>query len=89
MLGTQSNTMSMTPMPLPMTDQDSVLTIDTRFGKITLDKSNPIRFPRGLLGMPDRFHFTLMDAKSSRHPQLGYIVCSYMKCHSGTNPRLP
>jgi flagellar assembly factor FliW len=33
--------------------------IDTRFGKITLQKNNPIAFPRGLLGMPNKFHFFL------------------------------
>lgn len=35
--------------------------VDTRFGRITLQRHNPIIFPRGLLGMPDRFRFFLTD----------------------------
>lgn len=41
------------------TEQPEV--IDTRFGKIALRKDAPIIFPRGLLGMPDKFHFFLTD----------------------------
>jgi flagellar assembly factor FliW len=41
------------------TDEPEV--IDTRFGRITLQKESPLTFPRGLLGMPDKFHFFLTD----------------------------
>lgn len=40
--------------------------IDTRFGKIALQKKNPLTFPRGLLGMPDKFHFFLTEFPSSK-----------------------
>jgi len=46
------------------TDEPEV--IDTRFGKITLQKNNAIAFPRGLLGMPNRFHFFLTDFPSTK-----------------------
>ncbi len=35
--------------------------IDTRFGKIAIKRDNPITFPRGLLGMPDKTSFCLLD----------------------------
>lgn len=40
--------------------------IDTRFGKIALQKQSPITFARGLLGMPDKFHFFLTDFPSAK-----------------------
>ncbi len=46
------------------TEQPEV--IDSRFGKIALRKDNPIIFPRGLLGMPDRFHFFLTEFPSEK-----------------------
>lgn len=46
------------------TDEPEV--IDTRFGKITLQKNNPITFPRGLLGMPQSFHFFLTEFPSEK-----------------------
>ena len=36
-------------------------TIDTRFGKVTIYRRNPIVFPNGMLGMPDKFQFCLTD----------------------------
>ena len=36
-------------------------TIDTRFGKIVLQKQNAIYFSAGLLGMPDKISFFLSD----------------------------
>jgi len=46
------------------TDEPEV--IDTRFGKISLQKQNSITFPRGLLGMPERFHFFLTEFPSEK-----------------------
>lgn len=46
------------------TEQPEV--IDTRFGKIALRKDSPIIFPRGLLGMPDKFHFFLTEFPSEK-----------------------
>jgi flagellar assembly factor FliW len=46
------------------TDEPEV--IDTRFGKITLQKNNPVTFPRGLLGMADKFHFFLTEFPSQK-----------------------
>jgi len=33
--------------------------IDTRFGKVIVYRRNPIVFPNGVLGMPDKFQFCL------------------------------
>jgi flagellar assembly factor FliW len=46
------------------TEQPDV--IDTRFGKIALRKDAPVIFPRGLLGMPDKFHFFLTEFPSEK-----------------------
>jgi len=35
--------------------------IETRFGKITVNRENPIAFQKGLLGMPEKTSFALMD----------------------------
>jgi len=35
--------------------------IDTRFGKIAVKRQTPMVFPRGLLGMPERFNFFLTE----------------------------
>ncbi len=36
-------------------------TIDTRFGKVKINRDNPIVFSKGLLGMPDKTQFCLVD----------------------------
>lgn len=35
--------------------------METRFGKVTVYRRNPIIFPNGVLGMPDKFQFCLTD----------------------------
>lgn len=35
--------------------------LETRFGKVTLRKDNPITFPKGLLGIPDKNSYCLLD----------------------------
>lgn len=35
--------------------------IETRFGKVRMKRDNPIQFPKGLLGMPDKQNFCLID----------------------------
>ena len=45
---------------------DEPETVDTRFGRITLQKDKPITFHRGLLGMADKFNFFLTDMPSAK-----------------------
>jgi flagellar assembly factor FliW len=45
---------------------DESETIDTRFGKITVKKDNPIVFSRGLLGIPNKFNFFLTEFVSDK-----------------------
>lgn len=33
--------------------------IDTRFGQVTIKRANPIKFPKGMLGIPERCNFCL------------------------------
>jgi flagellar assembly factor FliW len=40
--------------------------IDTRFGKVTVSRKNPITFPNGLLGMPDKSEFCLTGFPSEK-----------------------
>jgi len=49
--------------------------IDTRFGKIMLRRDKPISFPRGLLGMPDKFHFFLTEFPSEKLNRFKLLQC--------------
>jgi len=40
--------------------------IETRFGRIAISKDNPIKFPQGLLGMPDKGNFFLTEFPSEK-----------------------
>ncbi len=48
------------------TDLPETEVLDTRFGKITLSRKNPITFPNGLLGMPDKLQFCLTSLPSEK-----------------------
>lgn len=43
--------------------------IDTRFGKIAIRRDNPISFPHGLLGMPDKTSFCLLEFPIAKFSQ--------------------
>jgi flagellar assembly factor FliW len=40
--------------------------MDTRFGRITVDRNQPIIFPNGMLGIPDRMQFCLTRFPSEK-----------------------
>lgn len=40
--------------------------LDTRFGKVTIYRKNPIVFPNGLLGIPDKFEYCLTKFPSEK-----------------------
>lgn len=48
---------------IPMGADES---IETRFGTVTVRKDNPIVFPHGLLGMPERVNFFLTEFPSEK-----------------------
>jgi flagellar assembly factor FliW len=41
-------------------------TLETRFGTVTIYPKNPIVFPNGLLGLPDKFQFCLSPLPSDK-----------------------
>lgn len=43
--------------------------ISTRFGKIAIRRDKPMRFARGLLGMPEKMNFCLLDFPVKKFPQ--------------------
>lgn len=49
-----------------VTETPDTEVIDTRFGKVTLYRKNPIVFPNGVLGMPDKFQFCLTSFPSEK-----------------------
>ena len=49
--------------PMPEAESD---VIDTRFGKVQLYRRQPIVFPNGLLGMPDKGQFCLTNFPSEK-----------------------
>jgi flagellar assembly factor FliW len=40
--------------------------VETRFGQVTIYRKNPIIFPAGLLGMPDKMQFCLTNFPSAK-----------------------
>lgn len=44
-------------------------TVKSRFGDVTVDMSRTVAFPRGLLGMPDKFRFVLANFPSPKMQQ--------------------
>lgn len=61
---TGSGNVAMPPqMPNDVADTEVV---NTRFGKVTVFRKNPVVFPNGLLGMPDKFEFCLTKFPSEK-----------------------
>lgn len=68
MLGSEmrsEGSMSITSV-IMVQDSTECEVIDTRFGKVTIDKSKPVIFPKGLLGLPNKFHFSLTEFPSEK-----------------------
>lgn len=40
--------------------------VETRFGKVTISRGNPINFPKGMLGIPERCNFCLAKMPSKK-----------------------
>ena len=58
--------MSITSVIMVQDDSSDNEVIDTRFGKVTIDKAKPVIFPKGLLGLPNKFHFSLTEFPSEK-----------------------
>lgn len=52
--------------PSAMEEPSASEVVDTRFGKVTIYRKNPIVFPNGLLGMPDKMQFCLTSFPSAK-----------------------
>ncbi len=52
--------------PEPVADDHSPEVIDTRFGEVTIYRKDPVVFPNGLLGMPDKFEYCLTKLPSDK-----------------------
>ena len=62
MLMTGSGPVNMPAMPA----QSDGEVVDTRFGKVKIYRTNPIVFPNGMLGMPDKFEYCLTQFPSEK-----------------------
>ncbi len=51
------------------------ITIESRFGSITVNAENAVFFPHGLLGLPDNLHFVLSEI-----PQQGMSNFRLLQC---------
>lgn len=49
--------------------------IDTRFGKVAVQKDSFVSFPRGLLGMPDKRNFSVTDFPSKKLYKFKLLQC--------------
>lgn len=52
--------------PQAMQEPSGGEAIDTRFGRVTIYRKNPLIFPNGLLGMPDKFEYCLTSFPSEK-----------------------
>lgn len=50
----------------PVADRPETEVIETRFGKVTVYRKNPIIFPNGMLGMPDKMQFCMTNFPSPK-----------------------
>lgn len=49
-----------------LSEQPETEAVDTRFGKVTIQRRRPIRFLNGMLGMPDKVQFCLANMPSEK-----------------------
>lgn len=61
---TGSGTAAIPPQPVPGGNDTEV--VDTRFGQVTVYRKNPVIFPNGMLGMPDKFEYCLTKLPSDK-----------------------
>lgn len=66
MVMTGSGSSVVPPQKMPDEKDTSIEIIDTRFGKVKINRKNPIVFPNGMLGMPDKFEYCLTDFSSDK-----------------------
>lgn len=70
---------AMTPDPMknkhPVPGSDSALTIESRFGSVTVHRENAIFFPQGLLGLPPKLHFAITDIPQKSMGQFKLLQC--------------
>lgn len=62
---TGSGTATVPPQPVSGSGSDTEV-IDTRFGKVTIYRKNPVIFPNGMLGMPDKFEYCITKLPSEK-----------------------
>lgn len=62
---TGSGMVAVPPQALSQDESDTD-TVQTRFGQVSIYRKNPIVFPNGLLGMPDKFTYCLTKFPSEK-----------------------
>jgi flagellar assembly factor FliW len=53
----------------------SSLVIQSRFGEVTVRKDNALFFPQGLLGLPPKLHFAIVDIPQKNMGQFKLLQC--------------
>lgn len=61
--------------PHAMAEGETHETVETRFGVIAINRAAAIRFPEGLLGMPDMRDFCLAELPSSKMRRFKLLQC--------------
>ncbi len=51
------------------------ITIESRFGSVTVDTERAIFFPHGLLGLPDNLHFAITDIPKDNMKGFSLLQC--------------
>lgn len=59
----------------PASKKSSEEWVESRFGKIKINRENSVYFPRGILGFPENLDFCLADFPSEKMEQFKVLQC--------------
>ena len=51
------------------------ITLESRFGEVTVDAGKAIFFPQGICGIPEKMHFAIVDMPSKNLGEFKLLQC--------------
>ncbi|MBI1275719.1 hypothetical protein GC177_07080 [bacterium] len=75
LLGAAMNTSALPTPTDSLKEQPSTREVNTRFGKVTVNKDRAVFFPKGFVGMPDKQYFCMVDFPLTKLPRFKLVQC--------------
>ncbi len=66
-----------------------IITVQSRFGELTIDLSKAIYFPKGIYGFPEDLHFALCSFPTIREDLENFKILQCLNDHSISIPVIP